>query len=170
MLQKCAKTRTTHTTHSFPLPCTTKQQRDQYLMLGPIALQRLITSHATVLLLVYLTLILSLTNINIKWPRVFMVRTSIHCTLYPKHRAVCANGDSTSFMLHFSNQWPLYNNRLIIHPPTLESPTQDDSQLVGSSQGEGVSLRDTSTDAQLGGAGDRTGNLPRFPTNQCCTS
>ena len=42
--------------------------------------------------------------------------------------------------------------------------TQGDSQLVRSSQGEGVSLRDTST--QLGVAGDRTSNLlvPSQPT------
>ena len=46
-----------------------------------------------------------------------------------------------------------------IHTPTaVASAMQSDSQLVRSSQGEGVLLRDTST-LELGGAGDRTGNL-----------
>ena len=67
---------------------------------------------------------------------------------------------------HQCNQWPLkalYNIaqhspiHADIHTPIAVSTTQDASQparQLGSSQGEGVSLRDTST--QLGGAGDRT--------------
>ena len=42
-----------------------------------------------------------------------------------------------------------------IHTPMAESTSQGDSQLVGSGQGE---VRDTST-LQIGGVGDRTGDI-----------
>ena len=63
-------------------------------------------------------------------------------------------GQWTAFIQSFANQCPLkalYNTARHspvhphIHTPTAESTTQGDSQLVSSSQGEGVSLRDTST-------------------------
>ena len=65
------------------------------------------------------------------------------------------NGLHLYIIIHlFSNQWlpkVLYNTasqspiHTHIHTPTAESAMQGDGQLVKSGQGEGVSLRDTST-------------------------
>ena len=71
-------------------------------------------------------------------------------------------------MQPFSNQRPLKGLHNIaehssihahIHTPMAVSATQGDSQLVEGSQGDVSLLRDTSTQ-WLGGAGDRTSNLP----------